>query len=340
MRGVQENSKVTMQMIADRLGVTKVSVSKALNKQPGVGPELKQRILDTARELGYQGTARRPQAGPQKLEFIIGKRFFLEDDKFYTVIYYVLAKLCNEQGIRMSLSIVSNADEARLVMPPGLIDSRPDGIFLAGEMSLPYAQALAQSGIPAVSIDFSHPGLPVDAVVNDNFYAAYCATNHLIAHGHRQIGFVGNPAHSASVMDRYLGYLKAMRTAGLEVQDDWMVVNNDQSGNFVVQYDLPDPMPSAFLCHCDKAAYYLVVRLSSAGIAVPRQVSVVSFDNTEIGQACSPALTTVDIDKKAMAQLAFARMLARIGTPDELPVRVVLNTRLIERDSVLVFGKR
>lgn len=331
---MQQNSKVTMQLIADQLGVTKVSVSKALNNQPGVGAELKQRILEKARDLGYAAGAKKPPAEPRRIEFVIGKRYFLEDDKFYTVIYYTINKLCNDRGIRLSLSIVGNSDEMRLILPPGLATDRPNGLFLAGELSLPYMRELVQTGIPAVSIDFCHPGLPVDSVVNDNFYAAYCATMHLIGRGHREIGFAGSPEHSASVMDRHMGYLKAMRSAGLPIRESWHIVNSDRNGNFAVLYDLPDPLPSAYLCNCDKAAYYLAVKLQSADIRVPEQVSLVSFDNTDISKTMSPALTTVDIDKTRMAQMAFSRLLSRIESPGEPPVRAVMDAKLLERQSV------
>ncbi len=331
---MEQNGKVTMQMIADQLGVTKVSVSKAINNQPGVGPDLKRRILEKARELGYGGTSRRTTTAPHRLEFVISKRFFLEDEKFYSIIYYTLTKLCAERGIRLSLSVVGTTDVARLVLPPSLLLERPDGLFLGGDLGLAYSEALVQTGIPAVSIDYCHPELSIDSVVNDNFYAAYCGTSHLIARGHRQIGFVGDIEHSASVMDRFFGYRKAMRAMNLPTQDDWVIVNDDAAGGYIVSCELPDPLPTAFLCHCDMAAYYLLLRLQAAGIAVPSRVSLLSFDNTEVARNCVPMLTTIDIDKQRMAQVAFERMLNRLEHPDDPASRITLDTKLVVRDSV------
>jgi LacI family transcriptional regulator len=328
-------NKITMQMIADKLGITKVSVSKALNNQPGVSSDLKKKIMEVARETGYTSVQRKPRTGPKRLEFIIRKKFFLETDKFYTVIYYTMGKLCNEKNIRLSMSIIGSSDELNIVAPPSLLDEPPDGIFICGEINAPYAAALASTNTPVVSIDFCHTDQPMDSIVVDNFYSSYCATQYLISQGHSKIGFVGDPFFAGNIMDRYLGFVKAMKMNGLPINDEWLLINNDRSGSYNVPYTLPSALPTVFLCHCDMAAYHMLVKLQNQGIVVPAQVSLLSFDNTDLSRSCIPMLSTIDIDKVKLAQLAFDQMLQRLDNPTAEPHRVVMDTKMILRDSVL-----
>ncbi len=331
---MQKKNRVTMQMIADKLGITKVSVSKAINNQPGVGSNLKKKVLATAREMGYDADAKTARLAAKRFELFIPKRFFLESDRFYTVIYYAISKHCKEQGIRLSLNVIGNSEEMMLTLPAVCFDDPPDGIFLCGELTAEYTATVLGLNIPAICIDFCHPGLPVDSIVIDNYYAAFCATNYLLTQGHQQIGFVGDISHTHSILDRYLGYTKALHLKGLPVVEAYHVVNNDRAGRYDPQHPLPSPLPSAFLCHCDMAAYHLAMRLKAEGIPLPEQVSLLSFDNTDLCKRCVPALTTVDINKEQLAKAAFDRLLKRFNHPDAPGSRFVLETSLIIRDSI------
>lgn len=331
-----KKKKVTMQSIAERIGVTKVTVSKALNGQPGVSDELKMHILEVSKELGYskKGSQRRlPDA--KKLALLVSKRFFLESDNFYSQIYYYLSKECIEKDIELSLYIINSKDERNLVLPFSYQSNPLDGLFLAGELNNQYINLLDKLNIPAVAIDFYNHHIKADFVISDNFYASYLATVHLIENGHKKIGFVGDPNYTSSVLDRYYGYLKAVRQHGLEYREEWNIVNNDSNGAYILDYSLPGTLPSAFLCHCDMAAWHLQQRFKTLGISVPEQVSLVSFDNTELSKNCNPPLTTIDISKREFAQKSLVQMLWRMNNRTSDPQRIYLTTKLIERDSVL-----
>ena len=99
------NGKVTMQMIADKLGVTKVSVSKALNNQPGISDKLRTEINKAALELGYNKHMIHKRAS-NNFAFVVPKRFFLENENFYTTIYYYLNKQCQKTGQILSNIVV------------------------------------------------------------------------------------------------------------------------------------------------------------------------------------------------------------------------------------------
>ena len=72
-----------------------------------------------------------------------------------------------------------------------------------------------------------------------------------------------------------------------------------------MEYSLPETLPTAFLCHCDMAAYQLMLKLQINGISIPDQISLVSFDNTDLSRNCKPQLTTIDINKREIAHKAL-----------------------------------
>ena len=180
------------------------------------------------------------------------------------------------------------------------------------------------------------PILGIDSIVSDNFSTGQEVTAYLIQKGHQRIGFVGNIHNSSSICDRYFGYLKALRLNGLEVREDWHFANNDEvTGQYTLDFALPEDLPTAFVCHCDKAAFTLMQKLEGLGVRVPEDVSVISFDNTSICDLISPRLTSVDIARKQIALYSIDQMLYRIGHSQSLPRKIYLGCRLIERNSVL-----
>lgn len=327
--------KVSMKDVADKLGISKVSVSKALNNQPGISQELKKKIFDVANELGYVYTTKPSTAQINKLACVVPKRFFLENENFYTTIYYYLNKQCLSESLDLSLFVVNHTEEKSVLIPPLLNKENFSGIFICGQIDTTYLNALYSLGIPIVSIDFYKSSMNMDSILTDNFYAGYLATEHLIQNGHKEIGFVGNIEQTSSIMDRYFGYQKALHSYNLGYRPEWNIINNDPlTGYYYIDFDLPDKMPSAFVCHCDMAAYFLIQKLQGLKISVPDEVSIVSFDNTDLSRTCVPPLTTIDIDKKEFAVKAYEQMKKRLSKPDMASQRIYVECRLIPRNSV------
>lgn len=330
-----KNNKVTMQNIADKLGITKVSVSKALNNQPGISDELKKKILEVANDLGYFNEKKNQSTKMDKFAFLVPKRFFLENENFYTTIYYYLNKECLQKNITLSLFVVNSEEEKNLSIPPMLNKENFDGLFLAGEIDEAYLHAVANINLPMVSIDFYKPHMQIDCIITDNFYISYSATIYLIENGHTKIGFIGNPKQTSSIMDRFFGYQKALSTYNLKYLEQWNITNNDPlTGYYFLDFELPSNLPTAFVCHCDMAAYFLLQKLQGAGLSVPDDVSLISFDNTEMSKFCNPPLTTIDINKREFATKGFEQMITRIQNPDLSPQRIYINTETIIRGSV------
>ncbi len=327
------SQKVTMDDIAKKLGITKVSVSKAINNQPGLSDKLREEIIKLANEVGY--TKGKVNSPVYNLAFISPKRFFLEDDTFYTTIYYYINKHCINTNDTLRCFVINNDQETKCEIPSQLYRDAFDGIFLGGQLSSTYLERLKEIKSAFVAIDFYSQDFDADCIITDNYYMGFRVTNYLIKHGHKKIGFVGDITQTSSICDRYFGYLKALRLAGLSSCDDWVLINsNAVTGDYIVDINLPREIPTAFVCHCDKAAFMLIQTLENSGIRVPADVSVISFDNTSICEMMSPKLTSVEIDRKLIANQSMRLMQARISNPNAPYQKIYNNSVIIERSSV------
>ena len=114
---------------------------------------------------------------------------------------------------------------------------------------------------------------------------------------------MGDVTATSSILDRYLGYYKALLQHGISFQEDWIIKDRDEDGKFI-QLLLPKEMPQAFVCNCDEIAYHLVEQLKAAGYRVPEDVSVVGFDDFIYASVCNPQLTTFRISQEMMAETA------------------------------------
>lgn len=326
--------KVTMQDIADELDISKVTVSKALNDQPGVSEAIRGKVRETAGRMGYILKSTLKSDEKKHFAFIVPKRYFLETDKFYNVIHYYLNKICMSNEHQLTSIVLNSNEEANNIFPCGIDPSTIDGFFLAGETSDEYLEMISQMGIPMVGIDFYKSFLDINYILTDNYYMGFLAANYLIERGHSEIGFVGNINQNSSINDRYYGYLKALNQHGLVVREEWVVSNNDpNTGVYSMEVNLPDELPSAFVCHCDMAAYFLMNSLSMIGKCVPEDVSLISFDNTELCQTVTPSLTSFDINRKEIAEQAFKAMVGSLGGKRRKR-RSYISAGLVERESV------
>lgn len=325
---------VTLQQIADELNTSKVTVSRALSNKPGVSSELRKKILDKAEFYGYVLPSQ-PNFQAKAFAFLVPQRFFLEFDRFYTVIFLHLNQLLQTCNIILT-SITFTPDEEKSGKLPLQFDkSKFDGIFVVGEVDDSLLETILNLNMPTVLIDFSKNDLEVSQIIADNYSLGYEVTNYLLQNGHKRIGFVGDYKNNQNICDRYMGFQKAIIMHGLSPSPQMDIVNNDFiTGLYTLNFEMPQHMPTAFVCNCDLAAYYLYEKLKSMGLRIPEDVSVISFDNTEICKNMTPPLTSMEIDKTDFANLAFKEMQKRITNPLSGPKKLFVHSKLIIRNSV------
>lgn len=326
---------VRMADIAARLGVSVVSVSKALAGKSGVSEEMRTKIEETAQEMGYQSPASRGKTsvnGSGSIGIVVADRFFNENT-FYSNLYREILRAGALMGVSVMMEIVMRDAEQNGVLPNFPMSHKADGLIFMGEMEHRYIAAATKSGLPFVLLDFYSDESPAwDSVCSDNVNGGYQLTHHLIEQGRRQIAFVGSIGATSSIMDRYLGYTKALLRAGIAPRREWCIEDRNADGRYIPP-ELPESMPDGFVCCCDETASYLMEMLQQKGFRVPQDVSVAGYDGLRLSSSCCPALTSYRVDIGSMAGAAVAQLLGKISGSRAGTSSIVIPGALVIRDS-------
>ena len=295
--------------------------------------ELRLKILKKAAELGYEYPHGSRVPLPEHLEIgiLIPDKYF-EPDSYYAEMYKQLVKKLAELGHFGLLEILDPQAEKDLALPSLMTTKHVAGLILLGEPSRPYYRKIAQSGTPVVFLDFYDEQASADAVVGDNTYGAFRLTSHLIRLGHREIGFVGNIQATASIMDRFLGYCRAMLMNNLPVWQEWILPDRELTGGLFTPA-LPEKLPSAFVCNCDMTARLMIAALREKGYRVPEDISVTGFDDYPQGLSGDIQLSTFRIDTNGMIELAVRTLLERCAGERKPSGRLVVGGQPVYRES-------
>jgi LacI family transcriptional regulator len=334
-------SNVTMKDIAEKLNVSSVTVSKALNDKEGVSDELKEKIKALADKMGYRYNTMAKSMKDGKsynVCVIIPERFTGAVQSFYLKMYQSIVKILEERGYYGIIHILSVEDEEGLKLPRIYHERRVDGFILLGQLSKEYIAEMKKIGMPIVFLDFYDENDDIDAVITDNFYGAYDITNYLISVGHKDIAYVGNLFSTSSIQDRFLGYYKSLLEHKIELKSDYVIKDRDERGTFIT-FELPRKLPTAFVCNCDQVANLLVEHLQKEGYKVPEDCSVVGFDNDIYATLASPNLTTVEVDVEEMARNTVKFICDKMEDEHVKYGRVAVKGNIIYRESVKELSK-
>jgi DNA-binding LacI/PurR family transcriptional regulator len=350
--------RVTLQTIADRLGVSRMTVSNAFSRPEQLSAGLRARILATADELGYAGPDPAGRALARGTSGAVG--VLLTDslheafaDDIATSFLRAIADELAPTGYALTLLTTS----AREDLVPAR-DLALDGALIYSCRPTSAAKEwLLRRGLPLVFVD--HDAETGHATVNvDDRGGARAAAEHLVALGHRRIGIVTKtvvgptgPADPAGVVEersgeghpqrqRMLGWLDALGAAGIAPSAMQVFGGPDERADArIVARQLLDrtARPTAVLCFSDVVAFDVIATAGELGIDVPGELSVVGFDDAQAAAAATPPLTTVRQDVVAKGHAAGQTLIAAItARRDSTPApsgHSLLRTELVVRDS-------
>ncbi len=340
---------VKMADIAKVMGVSTVTVSKALSDQKGVSEELRAKIKEKAEEMGYKTVTAlyRERTGASvsyTFGVIVSDRFLAKYESFYWNLYQEVATAALQKGCFTMLEVLKAEDEDNLVMPKLLHEKKAEGLIIIGRLSKGYLdKLLEQTNIPYVLLDFTDANGVYDAVISNSYFGMYRMTNYLFEMGHRDIAFVGNVFFTDSITDRYFGYVKSLNEHGLEVRKDWILDDrNQETGRSDSGFDwkMPKQMPTAFVCNNDVAAAMLVKELEQRGYQVPKDISVVGYDNYQPPGLCDVRITTYEVDMKEMARQTIKILIHKISGESYKQGVTIIDGRIIYKDSVRKMNHR
>ncbi len=331
----------TLKEIADRVGVSVATVSRALNDKPGVGADTRQRILDAAQAIEYfPNLAARSLATSrtQSVLFIIHRRQFLAgEDPFYPYIMQGLEEVLTSEGYAvMPITLSASQLSGSLASIPAIQQRQPAAIVLAGpDITSPFLVAASASGLPMILVDNATRETSLPAVLPGNEDGCKRATTHLIeTHNHADIALLRGPSNWVSSEERMLGYLAAMREAGLEPSIMAAVDTTIETGQETTRQVLETrPETTAIVAINDAMAIGALRAARQMGRDVPRDLAVTGFDDIAWAAYSDPPLTTVRVPTIEMGRLAGRLLIDRMaGSLTEIS-RTRVDTRLIIRES-------
>lgn len=325
--------KVTMQDIADKLNISKVSVSKAITGKDGVSDELREKILNCAQELNYK-LANKKILLTKRITVIV-REIYVDTTEYLTFYLNLYQKLVSALNHSHYICNLFTLNESKItVQEMKNIHQRHDSdvIVVMGNIKYPYIEGLEELTVPIIYLDTYYSEKHRSCIVAENFYSAYEITKYLIECGHKTFGFVGNYTATTSIQDRYLGYRRALMEAKYDIQAKYDINDRDEDGK-AIDILLPVDIPNAYVCNCDDTAYKVIKALQKLEISVPNDVSVVGFDNEIYAELSTPTITTSAVDIKLMIQKTLGLIDEKLKNND-FSAKLFIPAFIIERDSV------
>ncbi len=328
-------SQVKMSDIAKELGVSTVTVSKALGDKEGVSDELRSKIKAKAQELGYtmSTVSKAMRTGRQNNIGILISERYLEEHSYYWNLYQNLLVQLMKKGYFGILEIITSQNEKELVQPKIVTENKVDATIIVGQLRKRYLNKITlETHGKIMFLDFYDLYLSVSSVVADNFNGGFSLTKYLIEQGHKDIVYVGDIHATTSIMDRAMGYYKCMLDHKLKLRDQWFISDRNEDG-FLIDPQLPDDMPTAFVCNSDITANRLYDVLKKHNYRVPEDISLVGYDNFVTLSNSDLEITTMEVGLDRLAQSAVM-IVDDILNDVNVRERINLSCKLIEKDSV------
>lgn len=332
------SEQVTLADIARESGFSLATVSLALRNRPGVSQETRQRILDIAASMGYVVRSAEPAAQTVGLLIKSEPQQLQRGGPFYAYVLAGIEEICRRNRINLLYAtMLVDAYNRALESPPLLLNDTLDGLLIVGvRLDRTLELSLSRFRAPLVLVDaYSEVG-KYDAVLSNNFQAAYTAVEYLWQQGHRHIALVGGgPGAFPSIAERYRGYQQALLDFGaaeVYVADCELRSDAVFEATRALLQRRPE-ITAIFGCN-DEMAIAAMQAVRELGMAVPQALSIVGFDDIELAQHVAPALTTLRVDKVLMGQMAMQLLLWRLENPDATRVTTLIHAPLVERQSV------
>jgi DNA-binding LacI/PurR family transcriptional regulator len=324
----------TISDVALRAGVSIATVSRVIHRSVLVNEDTRARVELAMADLSYAPNivarglvTRRTQA--------IGLVITSMADPFFPPLVQGVEETALDHSYSVLLCTASNDPVRELAVVRLLKERRVDAIIVAssrvGSLYLSHPEGITT---PLVLINNEQSGSYTYSVGTDDVAGARLAVNYLLDRGHRRIAYIHGPLEKQSTQDRYRGYAQALAARAIAVDDALVVVSNGQpdGGHRAMQELLHcQPRPSAAFCFNDLTAIGALHALRCAGLAAPRDMSIVGYDDIALAEYADPPLTTIAQQTRELGRRAFLLSLDLLAGKEV--TSLTLPATLIERAS-------
>lgn len=325
----------TLKDIAKKLDISYATVSRALNGRYGVHPKTKEKILAMAREMNYHPNAIARGLVKQHTE-TIGLVIPDITNPFFPEVARGIEDRAEEEGYSVFLCNTNWEKEREARYLSLLKEKRVDGIILAPVSDKsPFEKEFEDKAMPLVFVSEVRRGMGKSYVAIDNVHGGYIATRHLIHKGYRRIGFFGAKEDELTSEERYQGYSKALKEAGLREFKKFVRsgdYGNNTGSRIITGMIKKKDYPDAVFAVNDLFALSVMQGILGSGLNIPGDVAVIGFDDIPLASFPEIQLTTIAQPKYQMGRIAADLLLNQINDKSSAKKKeIVLETELIER---------
>ncbi len=348
--------KCTIKQLAEELNLSRNTVAKALKNSNEVSSKTKQRVLNKARELNYNNINKElfSESGdvtsPSNVNngsILFLTKTYAPDSEFWTAVLTGIESILSNAHYHLVIGIMSESDLKKMDFPTALKDPSIKGIILVEICDGAICNALLQYNLPIITVDLPKDYNPVldmiDIVTMENKKNIHRIVNYLISKGAERFAFVGD-IYSANVgrgfQERFDALQECLSDNHLELDRKHCLLTetSDEFQDFqtvVKKLQKMASVPDVFICGNDLTAIQLIYALQFLGYQIPKDVSVVGFDDIPASERITPSLTTIQTPKKYLGIAAARQMLERIQYPNSPHSYMEYETKLIIRDSTI-----
>jgi DNA-binding LacI/PurR family transcriptional regulator len=338
----------TQQEIAEQLGVSVATVSRALRNISSTKSSTAVRIIEAARAMGYrlpatEASVSRRALAQQKLT-VLGFLLCMPDRRTPNnteILFRILhgaTDAAKERGVLLHTEYISEKEAEQIVsvsdVPPSLRKPQIAGVLMAGLIPTRAADAMAKKK-PCVLMNVHNPGSRIDFVGQDNLSAVSELIASLKAAGHRKIGYYCEHPEASFALSRFSGYVETLARERLEYIPSCSINIWKREPGRAMDRIVEEVRRGvrAWICAHDDLGYNLITRLQKDGFSVPGDVSVCGFDHLHPPEGMVP-LTTIDWPLEDMAAAEIGMLLRRINNPARAVEQLLFSGRFIDGQSV------
>jgi len=324
--------------IAKRAKVSTATVSRTINRVPTVDPLLAKRVWKVVEELGYfpNTQARALVSGKSRIFGLIISEI---TNPFFPEIVQVFERIAVENHYEILLTSTGNDPKRVQDAVRRMIERRVEGVaVMTFGMEEGLLEDLKLRNVPLVFADVGLARPRVSNIRIDYLHGIRQAVQHLAALRHQRIAFISGPLHIKSSEARQQAFVRSMLEIGLEVDQELVVEGTHTIEGGIEAFGKllrQATRPTAVLCSNDMTALGVMRKSFEDGISIPKDLSVIGYDDIHLAQFVLPALTTVRMSQAELARLAFEALRAETQrvTPSPIGTEYVLTTELVLRES-------
>ena len=333
---------ITAKELAARLGLSESAISLALNDKPGVSRATRRRVIEAAKQCGYDFSKKAVATIGKKgtICLVIYKRSgaVVSDTPFFSTLTDGISMGCRRRRYDCVVRYLYDDDDiADQIYTLG--SSQFAGIILlATEIDENSLKQFAQIGIPMVVLDAYFEKLDLNFILINNIQGAFMATEYLIKKRHAQPGYLRSDYWISNFDQRADGFYKAIRAGGMSTAKSQVVrLAPSQEGAFEDMKRFLESGEKPVDCYFadnDLIAFGAMMALKEAGYRIPEDVAVVGFDDIPACEYMNPPLSTVVVPKLFMGETAAMRIAQLIEGVNTQPLKIEVSTKLVKRRSV------